>query len=71
MGHYDMEDVYAEQRAVRQARAERAIPEIIGDFTLARQKLARHSQDVKHAARIIDEIDFVVSALRGQLGRAA
>ncbi len=73
MGHYDSyyEADYAEQRAAKRARAEKLIPEIAKLLEAARIKVAQNKNDIEHSTRIEDDLEFLKSALYGQLGRAA
>ncbi len=73
MGHYDSyyEADYAEQRAAKQARAEKLIPEIAKLLEAARIKVAQSRNDIDHSGRIEGDLDFLKAALYGQIGRSA
>jgi hypothetical protein len=73
MGHYDScyEADYAEQREAKRARAERLIPEIANLLEAARIKFAQNKHDIDHSGKIEGDIEFLKSALYGQIGRAA
>lgn len=73
MGHYDdsYEADYAEQRAQKRAKAEQVIPEVTSLLEAARVKLAQNANVINHGRRIEGDIEFIKSALYGQLGRPA
>lgn len=67
MGHYNMEDHYAEARGAARKRAEQAIEKILDCLEGARVLVANNASCIDFSARIEGDIKFTMAALRGQV----